>query len=358
MMLILGLYFVALLAQIGPGDFGSALMMVLAVAGLALFGGYTFSYASHVFAVISEGTASGQDEITWPDEPLVDRLGKAAIMGWVFLVCASMPFIIGRTFAGQGIGAWIFTLTGFGIVFPIVMLSVRSSNSLFGIINPAVLARLAKRPEYWACYYLAIAPVLAVLGLSAWAAFRFNWLVLIGAALFCSACLLIASRLIGRLALLVGRIPMARREKSDGSEAPPFDLGEVAHTAAARSHGGQRRTRTTYGMRGSNAPEPTSASPTPSLKRIWVEEGADDPYALADAANPPTVPELPREFAQPSEYEMKLALRSRPPAPPKHPWLESTYTFPFNPSNWGPLLTLIIGLSISAGFARMLVSAM
>src|SRR5262245_36116062 len=166
-------YSIVPLAQIGPGDFGSALMMVLAVAGLALVGGYTFSYASHVFAVISEGTAGGQDEITWPDEPLVDRLGKAAIMAWVFLVCASIPFIVGRIFAGQSIGAWIFTLTGFGIVFPIVVLSVRSSNSLFGIINSAVLARLAKRPEYWACYYLAIAPVLAVLGISTWAAFRF-----------------------------------------------------------------------------------------------------------------------------------------------------------------------------------------
>jgi len=357
-MIICDQYSFVPLAQIGPGDFGSALMMVVAVAGLAIVGGYTFSYASHVFSVIAEGTAAGQNEITWPDEPLVDRLGKAAIMAWVFLVSASAPYIVGKICAGNGIGAWIFTLTGFGIVFPVIVLSVRSSNSLFGIINSEVVARIAKRPEYWACYYIAIAPVLLVLGLSAWAAFHFNLLVAIVAALAAATCLLISSRLIGRLALLVGRTPTMRREKPDESESPPFDLGAVADTAAARSHGGQRHTRSTYGMRDSKAPEPTTASPTPSLKRIWVEEGADDPYALADAANPPKAPELPREFAQPSEYEMKLALRSRPPAPPKHPWLESTYTFPFNPSNWGPLLTLTIGLSISAGFARMLASAM
>lgn len=345
---------IGLFAQIGPTDFGSALRTVVGVAGLAVFGGYTFSFAAHAFAVIAEGTAAGQDEVAWPNDPLVDRIGKAAIMGWVFLVSASVPFIIGKIIAGVGIGTWIFTLTGFGLVFPIVVLSIQSSNSLFGIINSGLLARIAKRPEHLACYYLAIAPVLAVMGFSLWLAFRYDWWVLIGASVLFAAGLLIASRLIGRLGLLVGRIGLKRRAKLEETEDGPFDLGAVADIAAGRKARSAKQTHESYGMHGSEGVEPSSASPTPSLKRIWVEEGSDDPYELREAS--PT-PELPKEFAQPSEYEMKLAMRNQRPPIPKHPWLQNTYTFPFQPANWPALIWLTVGLTMAGIFARVIVNS-
>jgi hypothetical protein len=343
-----------LLAQLG--QMGPAIITAFSMAGLAIAGGSTFSYAAHAFAAIAEGTSAGQDEIAWPDEPLVDRLGKAAILGWVVLVCAALPFIIGKIIAGEGVGTWIFTLCGFGLVFPVVMLSIQSSQSMFSIINPGTIARLAKRPEHWACYYLAIVPVIALFGGGLWILVKLNSAFVPLAALIISASMLIASRLLGRLAHLVSRVDLKRRRKVEDEEADPDHgyLGEAARVASARGENPVHRAGS-YAVKDLDQREPESGSPTPSIKRVWVEEGADDPYILADGPVQTPPPMIPQEWIEPPEHEMRLAMRNRPIPPPAHPWLSGTYTFPFDPNNWKALIWLTTGLSFTGWFLRVLI---
>ncbi len=343
-----------LLAQYS--EVGPSIVKAFSVAGLAIVGGYTFSYAGHVFAAIAEGTAGGQDEIVWPDEPLVDRLGKAAVLGWVVLVCASLPFIIGKIIAGQSVGTWIFTLCGFGMIFPVVVISIHSSNSMFTILNPSAIARMLKRPENLAFYYLAVAPVYALFGVGIWILIKFPFAMVPLAAIIIACSFMMATRLLGRLAQLVSRVGMKRRKKVVDEEEPEPNLGylgDMARVAATRGENPTRRTGS-YGMKGIDHSEPTGPPPTPSLKRVWVEEGADDPYILADtSAQSPQM--IPKEWSEPSEYEMKLAMRNRPTPPPAHPWLSGTYTFPLDPNNWKALIWLTTGLCFTGWFLRVFV---
>jgi hypothetical protein len=344
-----------LLGQIGLDNFGKAIMTAVSVAGLAICGGYTFSYAAHAIAAVAEGTAAGQKEIAWPDEPLVDRFGKAVILLWLVLVGAALPFIIGKIIAGEGIGTWIFTLCGLGLFFPIVFLSTQSSHSMWNIIDPDTLGRLLKRPEHLAMFYVMVAPAVALLGVGIWIMVRFHSAFVPLAALIVAMSILIWARLLGRLAHLTSRMRSKRRSRVDDEVEPDLGyLGEAARRASARSSAPARR-GDTDAVRDLNDSEPATGPATPSLKRVWVEEGADDPYMLADGPTAPTPPELPKEWMEPPEHEMKLALRNRPVPPPSQPWLMGTYSFPFDPNNWKAVIWLTAGLTVTGWFLRVFV---
>src|SRR5205823_10246025 len=62
---------------------GSAFLFVPLLAAAAVIGGVVFAYAAHCFLTVLEQTAAGNDEVTWPDEPYVDWLWKAAYMLWL-----------------------------------------------------------------------------------------------------------------------------------------------------------------------------------------------------------------------------------------------------------------------------------
>lgn len=338
--------------MVGPGDFGRAIIATACIAGLAIVGCYTFAFAAHAFFAVAENTSGGQDEMAWPDEPLVDRLGKAVCLLWVGFVGLGPAFFVARLAAGnRPIATWGFALAIFGLLFPVFLMSVQVSGSPVLILHPDAVRRLLKRSDYLACYYIAVAPVYALMGLGLWLTSRPAWFYCIPAALVLASAWLMAARLYGRLAMMVGRVRLRSRDDDDGDNA-----NAVSQTRTAPGPVRRRATRGGYGVRDFDDPEPGDEPPRPSLKRVWVEEGADDPYALADgAADAPPRRELPRSVTEPSEYEMKLAMGRRRPPAPRHPWLAGTYTFPLRPDNWMVLMWLATGLTFTAVFARQVV---
>lgn len=334
----------------GPQDPGSAFFSVLSIAGLAAVGSVTFVFIAHCYFAIAEATSAGQDDIKWPDEPMLDRIGKAVWFGWALLLAAGPINLIGGIIAGPKIGGWLIGPIGVALLFPLILLSMQLGSSLASVVHHEAIKRLTKRPDHIMAYYAAVAVAYVIIGLGWYAVNRFAWTLSPFGAGIMACGIFIAARLYGRLTHLVGWVRI--RKKDTFVETPGILIPPPKPTREGKM---TRATEAAYGLRGASRSEPeTSSDHHSSLKRIWVEEGADDPYALADgpAGKPPPRPELPENVRNPSAEEMALAIGHRPIPPPKQPWTNGTFTFPFRPGNWVPLLWLTLGLTLASIFLR------
>lgn len=333
----------------GPQDFGEAMTTMLCIAGLAVVGSYTFTYIAHCFFAVAEATASGQDEVKWPDEPMTDRLGKAIWLGWALLLAGGPTFILGQAIAGPRVSTWLIGPVGIGLLFPLFMLSMQSGGSIFHVVQADAYRRLTRRPDHLIAYYASVAVSYAVIAIGCYLMFRLSWSYAPFGAGVAAIGILLAGRLYGRLCHLIDWVKLRKKDNFVESPGilipPPKPVPEGKFT---------RGTEDAYGFKGPNRGEPETVTAHQPLKRIWVEEGADDPYALADgpAAVAPPRPELPESIRNPSREEMALAMRSRPIPPPKQPWTIGTFSFPFRQANYGPLLWLALGIAASSVFMR------
>ncbi len=333
----------------GPQDAGSAFASVLCLAGLAITGSLTFAYAAHCFFAIADATAAGQDDVKWPDEPMTDRFTKAVWLGWTLLLVGGPTYAFGGIVAGAKIGSWLIGPLGVGLLFPLALLSMQSGGSLMHVVHHEAFRRLAKRPDHLIAYYAAVAVAYVIIGIGWYMMFRWSWAVSYFGAAVVAIGILLAARLYGRLAHLVGWVKIRSRDKFVESPgiliAPPKPSPEGKRTRASDE---------AYGLRGTSDREPNPGPAHQSLKRIWVEEGADDPYALADGSpsQPPPRPALPDSILNPSAEEMALAMRKYRIPPPKQPWMNGTFEFPFRPANWKAIVWLTLGLTISGIFLR------
>jgi hypothetical protein len=332
----------------GPQDFVSALMTMLCIAGVAIVGSITFAYVSHCFFGVADSTAAGDDEVKWPEEPIIDRFGKAIWLGWALLLAGGPTYVFGRILVGPKIGSWVIGSVGVGLLFPLFMLSMQIGGSLMHVVHHEAIRRLTKRPDHLLAYYAAVAVAYAVIGVGCFAIFRYPWTFSPFGAAIVAIGILMAARLYGRLAQLVGRVRI--RQRDTFVETPGILIPPPKPTPEGKFVRGSEKA---YGFKGPQR-EPVAAPAHQSLKRIWVEEGADDPYALADgpASKPPPRPELPEAVRNPSAEEMALAMRHRPAPPPRQPWTTGTFTFPFRPANWMQLAWLTLGITASGVFLR------
>jgi hypothetical protein len=334
----------------GPQDFGSALFTLLSIAGLAAVGSLTFAYIAHCFFGIADSTSAGDDEVKWPEEPMIDRFCKAIWLGWALLLAGGPTYLVGSIIAGPKIGAWLIGPVGVGLLFPLFMLSMQIGGTLMHVVHHEAYRRLTKRPDHLIAYYAAVAVAYGIIGLGCLVMARYPWTVSPFGAVIVAVGILMAARLYGRLAHLVGWVKIRRREKF--VESPGILIPPPKPTPDGKF---TRGSEAAYGFKGPPRSEPENASAHQStLKRVWVEEGADDPYGLADgpASKPPPQPELPESVRNPSAEEMALALRHRPIPPPKQPWTTGTFSFPFRPANWTQLAWLTLGITASGIFIR------
>src|SRR5581483_301346 len=63
-------------AMFNVGAVGNGLMFFFSAVGAMVVGLWVLSYAAHSFLVVLEGTAAGDDEPRWPDEPMFDWVWK------------------------------------------------------------------------------------------------------------------------------------------------------------------------------------------------------------------------------------------------------------------------------------------
>jgi hypothetical protein len=266
------------------------------------------------------------------------------------LLAGGPTYLFGRVIAGPKVASWLIGPVGVGLLFPLFMLSMQTGGTLIHVVHHEAYRRLTRRPDHLLAYFAAVAVAYAIIGLGWFAIFRYSWSLSPFGALIIAVGILIAARLYGRLAHLVGWVRIRKRDTF--VESPGILIPPPKPTRTGRA---VEETEGSYGLKGTIAREPGNASEhQSSLKRIWVEEGADDPYGLADGApsKPPPRPELPDAIRNPSAEEMALAMRNRPIPPPKQPWTNGTFTFPFRPECWKQLAWLTLGITAASIFLR------
>src|ERR671932_667831 len=111
------------------GAFGNALIFLCLLMLEGLVSAYFLSFAAYSFLVVVEGTAAGADEVDWPDEPLVDRLGRALQVAWLVAFWLVPVGILARVLAPVWLPEnpalrYLLPAAGFfWLLFPISVLS-------------------------------------------------------------------------------------------------------------------------------------------------------------------------------------------------------------------------------------------
>src|SRR3954463_4852992 len=68
------------------GNIGGAIIFFMAMVAAIIIGVYTAAYAAHILLAVIDATAGGAEEVTWPDEPVVDWLWKFAYLLWMVAI--------------------------------------------------------------------------------------------------------------------------------------------------------------------------------------------------------------------------------------------------------------------------------
>ncbi len=326
---------------------GPAVMAAVCTAGVAIIGSYIFTYAAYVFFAILDATAGGQDELSWPDEPMLDWMHKGMVLAWLVLVSAGPSFIVGRAMAREHTSIALTVSAGcFAILFPLVVLSVQTAGSMFAVLYPPALGRMLRQFDMVIAFYLAATPVFAIGAAGLYGLHAGSLALGLVFAIAVAWAILTAARLCGRFAHQLTTEKRARKRSliKKSSNLPLYTQRDQPESLPDDSDEG-------YGVRATNAiVEP--AADRPSLKRLWIEDDDDgQPMALLGEAVKPL---LPDSMLNPSEEEMRLAAPSRRPKPPAHLWTAGTYNFAFRSSSLGPMTWLSLGLTIGSWLWRPL----
>jgi hypothetical protein len=355
----------------------SPFLFVPLLAATMVIGTYVFAYASHCFLTVVQQTASGNDEVVWPNDPMYDWLWEAVHMLWLIglwlgpIVLALRAVTAAHAGAGVATNVIVTAAVLVWLLFPLTLLSSMSAASRWVLVSPGMLSRLfTQRLGSLLLFYVHSGPVLAAL------AFLISCLFLRpGGAVFAlvsapalAAVLLIYARQLGRLAHLVEHTrgpaerparPAPRRRprvrtsaaydpwSGSANENRPMQPRELPPVMSP-SEGPLVGYDVNYSDRPVPEPPPTPKKRPPDLD--------DVPYDLEGSPNidPPRGP-MPAEWAKPSEYEMRLATGGEAPPPPTFPWMGGVYNFPLYQQTLIPLVFLAAGLGVLGGMVQLLI---
>jgi hypothetical protein len=351
---------------------GGAILFVCTLAATMVVGTFVFAYASHCFFTVVQSTSAGNDEVVWPNEPMYDWLWEAVYMLWliglwlgpiVLALRAATP----RQSGGGSVQVLLVSAALVWLFFPITLLSSMSAASRWLILSPGLLSRLlGQRFGSLAAFYLHSGPILAGAAALMYLTFFGSsgiWFLLV-AAVGLAAALMIYARQLGRLAHLVEHTrgnadprpetrgsgpkrPQGRRHSTVPSDRPlqPSELPPVMSPSEGPITG--------YDVRYDDGSIPASPA-APRKRPIDLD---DVPYELVGSPNvaPPRGP-MPKQWSEPSEYEMALARGGQAPPPPASPWIAGVYNFPLYPRTLPPLVALTAGLAFLGILIHMLIA--
>jgi hypothetical protein len=363
------------------GALGQVMMFFMLMVGTIIIGAYVLAYAAHILLTVIESTATGFDEVTWPDEPYVDWLWKGVYLLWLVavwlvpLLFVSQALFRTQTAAVASAQFLYITAALFWLLFPISLLSSMSASSRWIVFSPAVLPRLFRRAGSLFCFYALTGPLMAGVAVVAWWNIKSaNLLIAPVTAFAVAAGLLIYGRLFGRLALMVRHTA----DREDWAVAVPTRRARDRRPAQVRAaahdpvRSGQRITqpselpptdardpeaRTGYDVR---LDEPSALETGRPPGHGWIVHDPPEPYEMADghhSIDPPRGP-MPEHITKPSEYELRLARTDKSPDLMAHPWTDRTFAFPFYSANRGPLVWLTLGFAIFGMFFTFMLSFM
>ncbi len=312
------------------GAVGKALTFLSFLCMGVLAGTYLLVYAAYCFLVVLQGTASGQDEVTWPDEPLLDRLQQAVYLlsvGAVWLVPAGILWRGLRHDLLPDDGLLRFLLVVgpvFWLTFPFGVLSSLSGTLRWMPFRWVIFRQMLRLLPATAAFYASTALLLAVVVVPWYYALagEMGYLILLAAPLT-GAAVLIYPRLLGRLGWLIGRhlpAPAAPGPK------PPLPI-EGAKKKPPRPRRRKGRVRPTKVEDPWKIPDDFEVPPPPSTKprnpNLPPSAYEIEPYRFSTDDDPPEPRPLPkrrppgaRGHQPPSAYEIE-AYKMGPDEPVK-----------------------------------------
>jgi hypothetical protein len=193
-----------LLASVG--DIGSAILLIFTLVGVGIGACYLFGYAGICLLSVVQETASGNEELSWPDDALVDKAGRAMYFGMALAVILIPVGILARALQDvlfpEDNGLRLFVLVGPGLwlLLPVGLLSSLSSTMRWLMFRPAIVVRMLRLFPATALFYLTTA---LMAGLAGCVWYKGLFILLLAAPLSGWLWLLYA-RLLGRLAALIG----------------------------------------------------------------------------------------------------------------------------------------------------------
>jgi hypothetical protein len=335
------------------------------------------AYAAHCLLVVVEDTSAGNDVVQWPDEPYRDWIWKPVYLAWLIAFWAFPVAIIVRLTRppilhdSVSLQILLFSLPGLWLFFPISLLSSLSARSRWVVFRPAVLVSLASFAPTTLGFYAISVVLVGIVGVALYAGLAMKnsiyLLPLVGGVL--AAVFLIYARLLGRMAWLLTTVrkdvdetddeeqPLPLR-RSGKKKRPPPPVHDPWKAPTGAPDEGETPVVSTpldgeiegYGLADENKPREV---PVKKKKRPFEEpEGS---YDLAAEAPPPAKKkddfklELPRHRRQdialpkPSTLEMRLAVRTAPPPPPRMPLVSGVFNFPWYQEGLGPWFKLSVG---------------
>src|SRR5262245_51824341 len=152
------------------GTVGLSVPFSMFMIAQVVLGALISAYAAHSLLVVVESTAAGNDEVQWPDDPLLDWVWKLFYVVWLYgiwllpiwiVVNAIKPRMLlenpGPTFIAVACAT-------FWLLFPISVLSSLSATSLWVPFHWQLFRRLVRQPRAAATYYGMSALLLAGAG--------------------------------------------------------------------------------------------------------------------------------------------------------------------------------------------------
>ena len=369
----------------GGSDFagatGSTLLFFMYLIAQVVLGALISAYAAHSFLIVVESTAAGNDEVDWPDDPILDWVWKLFYVVWLYgiwllpiwiIVNAIKPRMLlespGPTFIAVACAT-------FCLLFPISLLSSLSATSAWVPFHWQLFRRLIRQPRSVLTYYAVSALMLAGTGWLLSAALFSNSFFLVPlAAMVVAAVFLIEARLIGRIAWLASRTKVGSRKHS-----LPKKLRRIASKAEVKDPW--------------NAPV-SGPDPAPADERPIILPGEDEPVeAYGLAAGPPPVTQIQAHEPPPVEAvplveeprrnrskSQTLPGRKRPkdddeepvrsppaladdldegpppPPPPRYPLFTGVYSFPWYPTTLKAWVWLSLGGFVEGSLFRWMMS--
>ncbi len=203
----------SLFAQGFMSGAGPAILVSCGLAALGIIGFFFVCYFAHCFLLVVIDSAAGVDEIRWPDESIVDWLGRPIYLLWVLLPILFVPCVVLAT-TGSALAFLLTLILLLWLVSPVMFLSSLAAKSWMALFYGPFLKR-------WARYFFAYAVfllwsgVLTFLGTAilVWSVFDARGIAL--GAIFLPLLCLLYFRVFGRYGWYVTtrRMRRARRKK-------------------------------------------------------------------------------------------------------------------------------------------------
>jgi hypothetical protein len=365
-------------ASVGQNDgmppFGLAIMFVLLLAATIIVGTAALCFASRCVLVVVQETAAGQDKIVWPGEPIQDWLGHAVqfmeLVGiWLAPSALAARLLRDVWLPDEGVlRVLLLAVPGLWLFFPIGLLSSLSAESRWVPFRWAIVTRFLRVAPATVIFYFLTALLLGV-GVVPWyyALFAGKGFLLPMAAGGSAVVLFIYSRLLGRLAWIIQRLPSTerppakaktakrpppvkppaktkRKRKADvrdpwavpeeeaerqklkrfpWAEEPPDKAKPGYHVPSAEEIEG-------YGFAADKPAKPEPPPEMPPRSRLAMSPEEYGPIDVQDTPEPETpTPREPQSELFAEQVRQRLAERTRvKPVLPAYPFLSGVFTFP------------------------------